>query len=190
MGERRRGCSPADALTISGLSRRHRHGYPHILPETIGTAEYVRSVLDYDPETGIFVWKPKAVAMFKMARRPIQLNATAGYGTLDAREQRQECLGAVHLYLVTVPEAVLRPSPRLAAFLWRVAAARSTISNGDRFDNRIANLRLATNGQNQANRPKPTRNTSGYKGVSWDKRARRWKTEICCRGSKHFRRLF
>lgn len=37
--------------------------------------------------------------------------------------------------------------------------------NGDRTDNRIENLRVATQGQNLRNRPTPVNNSSGYKGV-------------------------
>ena len=39
--------------------------------------------------------------------------------------------------------------------------------NGDRTDNRIDNLRLATHAQNMRNTKISSRNTTGYKGVSW-----------------------
>lgn len=42
--------------------------------------------------------------------------------------------------------------------------------NGDRLDNRRGNLRLATNQQNCWNQGLGTRNTSGFKGVSWHTR--------------------
>lgn len=41
--------------------------------------------------------------------------------------------------------------------------------NGDRSDNRRENLRLSNNSLNQANRDRPANNTSGYKGVFYDK---------------------
>lgn len=49
--------------------------------------------------------------------------------------------------------------------------------NGVRSDNRISNLRLASRSENLANR-KLSRSTSGYKGVSWHKRARKWAAYI------------
>lgn len=50
--------------------------------------------------------------------------------------------------------------------------------NGDALDNRRENLRLATPSQNQANRRKRQATTSIYKGVSWHKKARKWRATI------------
>jgi hypothetical protein len=46
------------------------------------------------------------------------------------------------------------------------------------LDNRRDNLRLATKSQNQANQRKHSNNTSGYRGVWWQKQARLWRVEI------------
>ena len=48
--------------------------------------------------------------------------------------------------------------------------------NGDKGDNRLSNLRLASISQNAINQKKLQRNnTSGYKGVSWSKKSRKWR---------------
>jgi hypothetical protein len=58
--------------------------------------------------------------------------------------------------------------------------------NGNRLDNRRANLRLATHKQNLHNLPTPAHNTSGFKGVSWCKRSQKWRAYIKVDGkSKH-----
>lgn len=48
----------------------------------------------------------------------------------------------------------------------------------NKLNNTRANLRHATASNNRHNRSKYKNNTSGYKGVSWSKHAKRWKAVI------------
>jgi hypothetical protein len=50
--------------------------------------------------------------------------------------------------------------------------------NGDKLDNRRSNLRICTNAENVRNQSRRARNTSGYKGVSLDKRTGKYKAYI------------
>lgn len=50
--------------------------------------------------------------------------------------------------------------------------------NQDKGDNRICNLRLATDQENLRNIPKFSTNTSGYKGVSLIKKTGKWNARI------------
>lgn len=50
--------------------------------------------------------------------------------------------------------------------------------NGDRLDNRRSNLRICSNQENLCNKPKQLNNTSGYKGVTWRKIAKKWLAQI------------
>jgi hypothetical protein len=56
--------------------------------------------------------------------------------------------------------------------------------DGDKSNNRIENLRLATYSQNQHNRKLCSTNTSGVKGVYWDKRKKKWRGRIESMGKK------
>ena len=50
--------------------------------------------------------------------------------------------------------------------------------NGDRLDNRRANLRLCNNSENLRNRGKNKNNACGYKGVYWKKDAKKFVAKI------------
>jgi hypothetical protein len=49
---------------------------------------------------------------------------------------------------------------------------------GNTLDNRRENLRVGTHSQNMSNAKKPITNTSGFKGVSWDKWHKKWHAQI------------
>ena len=50
--------------------------------------------------------------------------------------------------------------------------------NQNKLDNREKNLRTVTKSQNGFNRGKTSNNTSGFKGVYWDKFTKKWRAEI------------
>lgn len=62
--------------------------------------------------------------------------------------------------------------------------------NHDTLDNRRENLRVCTNGQNQANRRLGRDNTSGYKGVSWHRDCGKWVAQINFNGKRKHIGLF
>lgn len=58
--------------------------------------------------------------------------------------------------------------------------------NGVTLDNRRTNLRICTDAENRRNMGRPAHNTSGYKGVTWDKRTERWVSQIAFKGEYYF----
>jgi len=58
--------------------------------------------------------------------------------------------------------------------------------NGDGLRNLRSNLRIATNAENGCNRGKQTNNTSGYKGVTWNKQKKKWKAQIKLNGKSRY----
>lgn len=58
--------------------------------------------------------------------------------------------------------------------------------DGNKLDNRRSNLRFATAAQNQFNRGIGKKNTSGFKGVSLDKRSGKWMANIRHSGKKNY----
>lgn len=78
-------------------------------------------------------------------------------------------IGAMHRYIVRPPEGL---------FVDHI--------NGNRLDNRLCNLRVATAQQNQWNRPKTCCDiaTSKYKGVQWCKQYQLWRARIRFDGTR------
>jgi hypothetical protein len=56
--------------------------------------------------------------------------------------------------------------------------------NNDKLDNNVTNLRWATFKENNQNKPKQSNNTSGVKGICWDKRSNKWRAHIQIDGIK------
>lgn len=56
--------------------------------------------------------------------------------------------------------------------------------NGNRSDNRICNLRLANNSENNRNRTIQANSTSGYKGVSLHKKSNLWHAHATINGKR------
>lgn len=120
--------------------------------------ERLQELLDYNPESGLLVWKVKTG----------RCSAGQIAGSLDNNG-----------YVVVRVDRAIYKAHRLAWFLMMGAWPRGTIDhiNGESADNRWANLREATYAQNNANRGLTARNKSGLKGVSWDKLAGRWRAQ-------------
>jgi hypothetical protein len=136
------------------------------------SAEQFRVMLDYDPDTGILTWRHRP-------DHPVQWNAkwagkqagTFGDGTVTLRIKRRPYKAHRIAWLLVhgeIPEADIDHI------------------NGDWRDNRIANLRLASRSQNNWNARLAKNNTSGFKGVTWDKKAEWWMAQIHYEKSPHF----
>lgn len=132
----------------------------HIVPRQELTAEYLRSVLDYDQETGIFTWKVSTSTRVKVGDVAGSQNAL---GYLQIRVQSR-------LYL----------AHRLAWLHHFGEWPKDQLDHVNRIrtDNRLVNLRDVTNKQNHQNRSKSSNNTSGHPGVCWNKQRSKWGARI------------
>lgn len=127
------------------------------------TAERVRQLLDYNPDTGDFTWKPNPEKGKAWHTR--WQGRKAGY------------LGSEgHRYVQIFVDGQLYLGHRLA---WLYVHGSFPLSGVDHIDgnpanNRIDNLRPASQSQNASNMKTPCVNTSGHKGVTWDKGHNLW----------------
>lgn len=130
------------------------------------TARFLRSILDYDPETGIFRWRERTDRAKNWNTRWAGKPAGAPCGH---EGQVQIRLGAA-----------LYSAHRLAWLHVTGRWPRDEIDhrNGDPRDNRLANLREATRSENMRNRHDQTRAASGYRGVRYREHHRKWEARI------------
>lgn len=124
------------------------------------TAEHLRSILHYSPETGIFTWKVRT-------SRSVRVGDVAG------------CPDGLGYLQISVQSRLYR-AHRLAWLHVYGEWPKLDIDhiNRNRSDNRIANLRDVSHKQNMQNAGKYSHNTSGHPGVHWYKQRSKWQAHI------------
>lgn len=131
-------------------------------------------VLAYEPTTGEFRWKTDRFAGRKHACKIASAGDLAGSQTWKG-------------YWCIRIDGRCYMSHRLAWLAvygeWPVETVDHI--DGDRRNNQIANLRLASNGQNLWNRKAQRNNTSGSKGVTFDRSRSKWIAQIAVDGRRH-----
>lgn len=133
--------------------------------------ERVRELLCYDGSTGHFTWKVKPTSWSRVA---------AG--------DRAGCLKGPGDYRLIKIDGRSNYEHRVV-WLWMTGAnpvGQIDHINGNKSDNRFANLRQATGSQNRHNVSVSASNSSGYKGVSWTERYGKWRSGIRINGRYHF----
>ena len=127
------------------------------------SVERIRDLLDYCPVTGNFTWKVSRTRGAKAGSRA---------GCRDDK-------GYIRISI----DGVKRKAHRLAYAIHHGTMPPRGIQvdhiDGNPANNRIENLRLATDAENQRNRQNLGRhNSSGSTGVCWDIRAQKWRAGI------------
>ena len=124
------------------------------------TQARLKELLDYNPETGVFVWK---------VRRGGIANAGSVAGGVDGK-------GYVRINV----DFLTYKAHRLAWFYVTGKWPRDQIdhTNCTKNDNRFSNLREASNSENKRNTPRYANNTSGTKGDYRIAKTGRWRAII------------
>jgi hypothetical protein len=128
----------------------------------MNTHEKLQKILNYDPTTGVMTW----TAYSGIVKR----NGIAGY----AKKKRKNHLG---YWKIEINGREYSRS-KLAWFHYYGALPTKALDhiNGNSLDDRIVNLREATNAENCRNRGPQINNTSGYKGVHLNEG--KWRAKI------------
>jgi hypothetical protein len=132
------------------------------------TAERLRELLHYNPETGVFTWR-----VAPNGRVPA--GSTAGSPTAKG-------------YCGIKVDGRYYLAHRLAWFHTHGRWPKAELDHADgvRFNNAIGNLRECTHMQNTQNLVVKDSNRCGLIGVSWNKRNKAWVAQIQVDGCKHY----
>jgi hypothetical protein len=124
-------------------------------------------LLDYDPFSGNLIWK--------VNRYCVRAGDVAGWVNSTTLHRQIRILQQTYC------------AHRIAWLLMTGAWPDSEIDHidGNGVNNRWVNLRLANRSLNGANRGKNKNNTSGFKGVTWNRRSNKWRAQIWHRGKNH-----
>lgn len=134
--------------------------------------DIIKSVLDYNPETGIFTWKERKVTHYQIicfnkrfAKKEAGCINNKGYVVIGlvGKEYYAHCLAWIYMTGKSPTEDIDH---------------RDLNTSNNKWDN----LRIGTRSQNHANKHISPYNTSGYKGVSLFRRDGTWRAQIQVRG--------
>lgn len=141
-------------------------------------AELLRQLLICDFETGKLTWLPRLAEMFSDGYRSAQSKSNiwnaryAGKPAFTAKNSNGYFIGRIfnNGYLAH-------------RVIWVLFTGEWPSQDIDHIDgkpskNCIKNLREASKSQNGFNRGKNSNNTSGFKGVHWSKKNKKWVTHI------------
>lgn len=132
------------------------------------TSERLRELIDYNPETGVFVWR--------VSCRGTKAGDVAGASGTEGRRH------------ITIGYA--RYKAHRLAWLYVCGCFPTKLIdhiNGDPTDNRINNLRESTASENQTNqREAHSRNKTGLLGAQWNKGKQKFKSRITIGGKEIF----
>jgi len=124
------------------------------------TAQRLRELLRYDPDTGAWTWR----------------KGRAGSARVGGRAGARNYYG----YLLIGVDGPKYGAARLAWLYMHGCWPEAEIDHkdGNRSNDRWSNLREASRTENQWNKSRHRDNASGFKGVSWHKGQGKWRARI------------
>ncbi len=136
--------------------------------ESLLSYERLLEVLSYDTDTGIFINK------ITRSNNALEGNIAGNTNTIDNKY--------LEIYLDGKHYAAHRLAWFFAYKIWPLNDIDHI--DGNKSNNKIANLREATRSENLYNRGNRKDNTSGYKGVCFDKRSGKYRAYININGKQ------
>lgn len=136
------------------------------------TREEVCDLLAYDPASGSFVWK-------------VETHCHGGK-ILPGDAAGSVKDGYIIIALFGLPYRAHHLAWLIMTGEWPPVETDIDHRDRQRNNNAWSNLRLATRSENNMNAGLRSDNKSGHKGVSWDRKARKWTVRITVKRKIHF----
>lgn len=136
------------------------------------TQQYLKEILDYNSETGVFVWLYSPNGFVKVGDEAGAINLN-GYAHIRINYRHYKTHRLAYLYMTG-----------------RWPKGDMDHKDQNKINNAWSNLRDCTHSKNMANRSKPKNNTSGFKGVSWHKPTKKWQARVACKKESIYLGLF
>jgi hypothetical protein len=150
----------------------------------------LRRLVDYDPETGALTFREAWPEMFgESPARSREYRKNTWNSQFAGRPAFASDHGTGYLAGKLLGRTFKAHRVAWAIFYGEIPAGEVDHLNGNRSDNRIANLRVVTKAENQRNAKRRADNTSGKTGVSWCERDAAWVVQVQSDG-RRLRRNF
>lgn len=141
--------------------------------------ETLRQLVRYEPETGKLYWLPRTIDLCP-GKYPKRIMAS--FNTRWSGKEITKLDGNGYIQLEIYGCVQNGHVVAWSIYNGYVPSCEIDHLNGIRTDNRICNLREATDKQQGMNRGISSRNTSGVKGISFQKGLNKWRPRIQVNG--------
>ncbi|MDD9727198.1 HNH endonuclease signature motif containing protein [Roseovarius sp. SK2] len=148
------------------------------------TPDILRKFLRYEPDTGKLFWRERTPEDFTDGKQSKESKCASWNSQHSGKEAFLNMKKDGHLNGNVRRRSLQAHRVAWAIYYGRWPKHHIDHINGDPADNRIKNLRDVSSTQNMRNCRRFSHNSSGYNGVRWHKRGKKWIAEGCLNGRK------
>jgi len=156
------------------------------MTKDLPSPELLRKLLRYEPETGKLFWRERTPDMFDDGLRTAS-QRTAAWNTNYKNKEAFKLTDKDGYFCGTIfSQRYYAHRIAWSIFYGKPLSMQIDHINGNKADNRIANLRACRDYENYWNCAARKNNKSKLKGVSFHKASGLWRSEISAKGVKHY----